>query len=330
MSTVNETKNILNGNKRSIRDIPATIKSGTRMTREQLRFCIIAACIIIAALVVLMVIAGNRAEYSVAVNEEAALLQDASGAERILSVDGKKIAFQDGYSYSGNGKRLILNEKITTSKNYWVTMATEDEIAEYEQVIGEGRFIQLEKTGNNSLWIMMGTEDEMKKINQPSSIVLLNEIQDDSWLQKGTDEDKKAAEEAFNNITFIQFEKLGNTHIRLRRGTESEIQKLDNGNIGTRGLRLIAILLLILAGVLLLYAAIQARTKSFGMVGRNYAAGVRSEEELELGLERLLDFHSLRDIDKASEIIADAVKADRKILLRNLPGSSAFRTGKKV
>ena len=40
-----------------------------------------------------------------------------------------------------------------------------------------------------------------------------------------------------------------------------------------------AILLLILAGVLLLYAAIQARTKSFGMVGRNYAAGVRSEED---------------------------------------------------
>ena len=32
-----------------------------------------------------------------------------------------------------------------------------------------------------------------------------------------------------------------------------------------------AILLLILAGVLLIYAAIQGRTKAFGMVGRNYA-----------------------------------------------------------
>ena len=40
-----------------------------------------------------------------------------------------------------------------------------------------------------------------------------------------------------------------------------------------------AILLLILAGVLLLYAAIQARTKSFGMVGRNYAVEARSEED---------------------------------------------------
>ena len=52
------------------------------------------------------------------------------------------------------------------------------------------------------------------------------------------------------------------------------------------------------------------------VIARIYSGrGVRSEEELELGLERLLDFHSLRDIDKASEIIADAVKADRKILV---------------
>ena len=40
-----------------------------------------------------------------------------------------------------------------------------------------------------------------------------------------------------------------------------------------------AILLLILAGVLLIYAAIQGRTKAFGMVGRNYAVEARSEEQ---------------------------------------------------
>ena len=40
-----------------------------------------------------------------------------------------------------------------------------------------------------------------------------------------------------------------------------------------------AILLLILAGVLLIYAAIQGRTKAFGMVGRNYAVEARSEED---------------------------------------------------
>ena len=40
-----------------------------------------------------------------------------------------------------------------------------------------------------------------------------------------------------------------------------------------------AILLLILAGVFLIYAAIQGRTKAFGMVGRNYAVEARSEED---------------------------------------------------
>ena len=42
-----------------------------------------------------------------------------------------------------------------------------------------------------------------------------------------------------------------------------------------------AILLLILAGVLLIYAAIQGRTKAFGMVGRNYAVEARNEEDKE-------------------------------------------------
>ena len=46
--------------------------------------------------------------------------------------------------YDGNGKRLILTEKVVVSKNYWVTMCPESEIAEYEKAIGEGRFLALE------------------------------------------------------------------------------------------------------------------------------------------------------------------------------------------
>ena len=255
MSTINETN--IRGKKRSIRDIPATIKSGTRMTREQLRFCIIVAVVAIAVLFVVMSIAGNRANNNVIINEEAAVLQDATTAERILSVDGRKVAFQEGYAWSGTGKRLILNEKITTSKNYWVTMSTEDEIAEYEKVIGEGRFLQLQNVGNYSLWIMMGTDDELKKINgavEGAAIVPINNISDSSWLKKGTDEENKAAEAAFNNITFIQFEKLGKTHIRLRRGTDTEIQSIDNGKVQQRLIRLGAILLLIAAAGVFAYA----------------------------------------------------------------------------
>lgn len=52
------------------------------------------------------------------------------------------------------------------------------------------------------------------------------------------------------------------------------------------------------------------------VIARIYSGrGVRDRDELELGLDRLLDFHALRDIDKASLIIADAVKSDRRILV---------------
>ena len=257
MSTVNGTQKLINAKKRGIREIPETIKSGVRMTREQLRACIIAAVALIVILFLVMTIAGNKADNAVAINEEAALLRDASVAERILSVDGKKIAFEDGYTWTGEGRRIILNEKITTSKNYYVTFSPESEITEYEKVLGEGRFIPLEKVGNNSIWIAMATEDEIKKVNEAAAdaaIVPINNIMDSSWLQKGTDEENKAAEAAYSNIELIQFEKLGKTHIRLRRGLESEIETINNDKVRYKGLQMIAILLLIASAGAMAYA----------------------------------------------------------------------------
>ena len=150
MSTMKDTNNLLQGKKRSIREIPATIKAGVRMSRNQLRFCITAVVTLIVALFLVMTIAGNRADNVIAINEEVNVLQDATTAERIEVVDGKFIQFAEGYSRSGNGERTILNEKITTSKQYWVTFGTEEEIAELEKTVGEGRFLLLEKLENNS------------------------------------------------------------------------------------------------------------------------------------------------------------------------------------
>ena len=249
MSMMHEVKDLSKGKRRGIREIPATIKAGTRMTKNQLRFFITAAVVLIAVLFIVMTIAGNRADVAVTVNEEANILQDASTAERILVVDGNNLQFEEGYSWSGEGTRTILNEKVTTSKNYWITLSSESEIAEYEQVIGEGRFLQLAETGNNSLWLVMGKDEEIAKVNalDGAALVPINHIRDNAWLQKGTDEENKAAEAVFNNIRFIQFEKLGQTHIRLRRGMESEITRIDDSKVRTRLLRLIFILLLIAA-----------------------------------------------------------------------------------
>lgn len=238
------------GRKKGIRDIPETIRKGYRMAPGQLRFCVIAAVVLILALLVVMIIAGNRAANGVAINEEAQVLQDAVRAERIVAVDGNTIQFAEKPVYDGNGKRLILTEKIVTSKSYWVTMSPESEIAEYEKVIGEGRFIQVDNFGNNSLWITMATEKEMNKCIaavEGSGLVQLNNMANLDWLNRGTDEENKKAADAFANIEFIQFEKLGTTSIRLRRGTEGEISEAENTWGHYRLLRIIAILLLFAA-----------------------------------------------------------------------------------
>ncbi len=251
MSTNRETnpKSLLTGNKRGIRQIPETIRAGIRMTQPQLRFCMTITVVLFAVLFVVMTIAGNRANETVLVNEEAEVLLDAVNAERILAVDGKTIAFQEGYAWSGEGKRIILNERVTTSKKYWLTLSPESDIAEYEKILGEGRFLPVEKIGNNSIWAVMATEDEIKKVNETAgaAIVPLEDIHDSAWLQKGTDEDNKAAEAAFGNLEFIQFDRLGNTHLRLRRGTETQIKNLENEKTNFRSLRMITLLLLILS-----------------------------------------------------------------------------------
>ena len=251
MSTNRETTqgSLFIGNKRGIRQIPETIRTGIRMTQPQLRFCMTVTVVLLAVLFAVTTIAGNRANETVLVNEEAEVLLDAANSERILALDGKTIAFQEGYSWSGEGKRIILNERITTSKRYWLTLSPESEIAEYEKILGEGRFIPVETLGNNSIWAAMATDDEMKKVNETegAAVVPLDDIRDSAWLQKGTEEDNKAAEAAFGNLEFIQFDRLGNTHLRLRRGTETQLQNLENEKTRLRSLSLIVLLLLALA-----------------------------------------------------------------------------------
>ena len=121
-------------------------------------------------------------------------------------------------------------------------------LASDESGINEALFAQADEVARRSL--LKARSNAL----DGAMLVPINNIQDNAWLQKGTDEENKAAEAVFNNIKFIQFEKLGQTHIRLRRGMESEITRIDNGKVQTRLLRLIVILLLIaVAGALLTY-----------------------------------------------------------------------------
>ena len=138
MSTMNgATPNTTFGRKKGIRDIPENLRKGYRMAPGQLRFCVTAAVVLVLAIFIVMFIAGNRASNGVAINEEALVLQDAVRAERIEAEGAKSIRFAESPVYDGNGKRLILTEKVVVSKNYWVTMCPESEIAEYEKAIGK-------------------------------------------------------------------------------------------------------------------------------------------------------------------------------------------------
>ena len=251
MSTMNgATPNTTFGRKKGIRDIPENLRKGYRMAPGQLRFCVTAAVVLVLAIFIVMFIAGNRASNGVAINEEALVLQDAVRAERIEAEGAKSIRFAESPVYDGNGKRLILTEKVVVSKNYWVTMCPESEIAEYEKAIGEGRFLALETIGNNSIWITMASDDEIKKCIsavEGSGLVQLNTMENLDWLNRGTDEENKKAAEAFENMEFIQFEKLGTTSIRLRRGTDGKLSEAENTKSSYRLARLGAILLMFAA-----------------------------------------------------------------------------------
>ena len=154
-------------NKRGIRDIPQTVREGVRMTKTQLRFCMIVCAVLVIALIVISLIAGNQAVNTVKVNEAVALLEDAAGAERIEAPDvvnnPARIQFAEGVTWSGEGTRVIMTERSSMSRNYWLTLSSDADIATLEGIIGEGRFLKVEEVdGNNSLWIVMAKDEEMQ------------------------------------------------------------------------------------------------------------------------------------------------------------------------
>ena len=248
-------------NKRGIREIPATVRAGIRMTKSQLRFCMIVCGVIIVALIIVMMAAGSRATNVVKVNEAAELLQDAAGAERIEAPDvvnnPAKIQFAEGVTWSGEGTRVIMTERSSMSRNYWLTLSSKDEIAALEAVVGEGRFLEVEKVDDtNSLWIVMAKDEEMQKCNDlgVTKVVQISEMDGTEWLRKGTEEEFLKAEEALNKVQFLQFQAVGDSKVRLTRGTDLEIRNITADLKQNKQYRVYTVLLLIASIALLVFA----------------------------------------------------------------------------
>ena len=241
-------------NKRGIKDIPQTVRSGIRMTKTQLRFSMIVCFVLVIALIIVSLIAGNQAVNAVKVNEAAELLSDAAGAERIEAPDvvnnPAKIQFAEGVTWSGEGTRVIMTERSSMSRNYWLTLASETEIAALEEVVGEGRFLEVEKVyDNNSLWIVMAKDEEMQKCNNLgiTTIVQIGEMDGTDWLRKGSEEDFLKAEEALNKVQFLQFQAVGDSKVRLTRGTDLEIRTIKAEQKQSKQYRVYTLFLLLVS-----------------------------------------------------------------------------------
>ena len=241
-------------NKRGIREIPQTIRSGIRMTKTQLRFSLIVCGVLIVALIAAMLIAGNQAVSATKVNEAAELLRDAAGAERIEAPDVVNnpagIQFAEGVAWNGEGTRVIMTERSSMSRNYWLTLSSESDIAALEEVIGEGRFLAVEKVDDtNSLWIVMAKDEEMQKCNNlgVTTLVQISEMDGTEWLRKGTEEDFLKAEEALNKVQFLQFQAVGDSKVRLTRGTDLEIRNIKAEQKQNKQYRVYTLLLLVIA-----------------------------------------------------------------------------------
>ena len=248
-------------NKRGIREIPETVRAGVRMTKTQLRFCLTVCAVLVLALIIVSLIAGNQAVSTVKVNEAAALLEDAAGAERIEAPDvvhnPAMIQFAEGVTWSGEGTRVIMTERSSMSRNYWLTLSSEADIAKLEEIVGEGRFLKVEEVdGTNSLWIVMAKDEEMQKCNNlgVTTLVQIGEMDGTDWLRKGSDEDFLKAEEALNKVQFLQFQAVGDSKVRLTRGTDLEIRNIKAEKKRAKQFRVYTLLLLIISVGVFVYA----------------------------------------------------------------------------
>ena len=241
-------------NKRGIRQIPETVRAGIRMTKTQLRFCMCVCAVLVLGLIILSLIAGNQGANTVRVNEAAALLGDAAGAERIEAPDvvnnPAMIQFAEGVEWSGEGTRVIMTERSSMSRNYWLTLSSDADIATLEGIIGEGRFLKVEEVdGNNSLWIVMAKDEEMRKCNDlgVTTLVQISEMDGTDWLKKGSEEDFLKAEEALNKVQFLQFQAVGDSKVRLTRGTDLEIRAIKAEQKQAKQYRVFTLVLLIIS-----------------------------------------------------------------------------------
>ena len=255
MSSMTENKNdkTFSRDMHGIRDIPEYVRRGMRMSSGQLRFCLTIATVLVFALIFVMILSSSWADHAVTVDEKAAVLQDAIGAERI-EMGRKTIELHQEYGEKTvDGKRVILLQKVGqqsagNAKVYWLTLCTEAEAAEYETGLGKDKvLILLDSRGDQGLYITLAKDSEVEKCKKTypdSFFISLGKMKGEADLTGVPQAKQSLTAELLGELSFIHFGYNEDKAVRLTRGSTAEIEEIDNQKNSFRLLRVAVIFLL--------------------------------------------------------------------------------------
>ena len=246
-----------------IKDVFSVVRRGMRMNEKQRKFALTISTILVFALIFVILFAAGKANNTVTINENAAALSDAIGAERI-EMGKKTIELNQEYgSKTVDGKRMVLLQKIGQqkagdSKVYWLTVCTEAEAPEIEKGLGKDKvLILLDSRGDLGLYITLAKTSEVEKCQKTfenTPFVQLNKQIGDANLEEVPEEFRETMAEMMNDVTFINFGYNEDKAVRLTRGTNAEVDDAEGRKNTMRLIRILVIVLLAAAGGLLAYA----------------------------------------------------------------------------
>ena len=166
--------------KRSLKDIPDTLRQHARMSKRQIRWSLTIAGIILVLLAAVMIVSDKMATEPLQAYESAELMKDAAGAEYI-DIINKSTSIQlrpaeNGEPATLNGRRLILLRRSgVTADDYWFTVVKKNHVPDIRGLkvtdaksIDEGKadIIPLDSDGDNILFVFKAKKKDIENTLQ--------------------------------------------------------------------------------------------------------------------------------------------------------------------
>ena len=185
----------------------------------------------------------------------------------------------------------------------------------------------------------MAKDEEMQKCNNlgVTTLVQIGEMDGTEWLRKESEEDFLKAEEALSKVQFLQFQAVGDSKVRLTRGTDLEIRNIKAEQKRAKQFRVYALLLLVISVGVFVFALksekIQKKTAGFrkGLLAGALVAGavflaltVFLTAQMDNAEARLIRNEGMlmpvdgaalsEDSEESEEILANSVASDKKFV----------------